>query len=673
MQRKLIAAVAILTAAGTVSAVPTLDGTRDAFYGPALWVQNQPTAFGDNRPDRVPPPGNPGNVTKGVEFKIPLSALGNPSASNIRISGFVNSGNQDFLSNQVIGGLPALQGNLGDPRNVNFQNITTPANQWAALNPSTVATAPTVNGDRDAIYGAPKFTQTTFTEFGDATHGQRFFGSGSEIDAVYAVINGSDLYVLVTGNLEANFNKLNLFFDTDGAGTAGQNRLESSNPPVDDGRLLRMSDDGTGNGLTFDTSFDADYWISLSGGNIAVDPDPPAYALFAHFAELPTGGGGLGYYLGTGDGNGAADLTGGDVGAPAVRVAIDNSNIIGVPGTPPFSIPSPDFSVGSELDNLHARVAGGKLYVFIGGNLETNFNKLSLFVDVGLNPGRDNDPGQNVLRADNVNLDFDGLNRMGGTNPPRPEGPGLTFDSSFSADYFLGVGNGGISPVQNFFNAAVLRADGPLKDFSQTFNLDYGSFDGGPKATNNPLSFNGDRLDEPGVNVNIFSNYAPRSAQLSFPLPPANDLVRASINNSNIAGVNDTSADGAAAVSTGIELEFDLAELGWDGSADIKIAGFISNGGYSFLSNQVIGGLPGPANLGESRAVNFGSLAGNQFVKVRLCPADFNNDNTVDFFDYLDFVAAFDAEDPSADFNGDNTVDFFDYLDFVQFFDECSA
>jgi hypothetical protein len=53
-------------------------------------------------------------------------------------------------------------------------------------------------------------------------------------------------------------------------------------------------------------------------------------------------------------------------------------------------------------------------------------------------------------------------------------------------------------------------------------------------------------------------------------------------------------------------------------------------------------------------------------------PADFNGDNSVDFFDYLDFVAAFATEDPSADFNGDNTVDFFDYLDFVAAFAQCS-
>lgn len=49
--------------------------------------------------------------------------------------------------------------------------------------------------------------------------------------------------------------------------------------------------------------------------------------------------------------------------------------------------------------------------------------------------------------------------------------------------------------------------------------------------------------------------------------------------------------------------------------------------------------------------------------------ADFNRDDTVDFFDYLDFVAAFSTGAAEADFNGDGTVDFFDYLDFVAAFD----
>ncbi len=45
--------------------------------------------------------------------------------------------------------------------------------------------------------------------------------------------------------------------------------------------------------------------------------------------------------------------------------------------------------------------------------------------------------------------------------------------------------------------------------------------------------------------------------------------------------------------------------------------------------------------------------------------ADFNGDGTVDFFDYDDFVVAFESGDPLADFNQDCAIDFFDYDDFV--------
>lgn len=53
---------------------------------------------------------------------------------------------------------------------------------------------------------------------------------------------------------------------------------------------------------------------------------------------------------------------------------------------------------------------------------------------------------------------------------------------------------------------------------------------------------------------------------------------------------------------------------------------------------------------------------------VNTCPADFNADGTVDFFDYLDFVDIFAGGTPAADFNADGVVDFFDYLDFVSAF-----
>ena len=50
------------------------------------------------------------------------------------------------------------------------------------------------------------------------------------------------------------------------------------------------------------------------------------------------------------------------------------------------------------------------------------------------------------------------------------------------------------------------------------------------------------------------------------------------------------------------------------------------------------------------------------------CYADFNEDRTIDFFDYLDFLAAFSRNSMTADVNGDMVLDFFDYLDFLDQF-----
>jgi fibronectin-binding autotransporter adhesin len=57
-------------------------------------------------------------------------------------------------------------------------------------------------------------------------------------------------------------------------------------------------------------------------------------------------------------------------------------------------------------------------------------------------------------------------------------------------------------------------------------------------------------------------------------------------------------------------------------------------------------------------------------VRLRIaCAADFNGDGFIDFFDFDDFVLAFEAGDPSADFNNDGFIDFFDFDDFVLAFD----
>jgi thermitase len=75
----------------------------------------------------------------------------------------------------------------------------------------------------------------------------------------------------------------------------------------------------------------------------------------------------------------------------------------------------------------------------------------------------------------------------------------------------------------------------------------------------------------------------------------------------------------------------------------------------------------GPAGLDP----DYGWGRVNAFAAVSAattCEADYNGDNQVDFFDYLDFADDFNSEAPAADFNGDNQIDFFDYLDFANVF-----
>jgi hypothetical protein len=52
-----------------------------------------------------------------------------------------------------------------------------------------------------------------------------------------------------------------------------------------------------------------------------------------------------------------------------------------------------------------------------------------------------------------------------------------------------------------------------------------------------------------------------------------------------------------------------------------------------------------------------------------LCAADFNADGFVDFFDWSDFVAAFDIGNAGADFNADGFIDFFDFNDYAAAFE----
>jgi PEP-CTERM motif-containing protein len=124
---------------------------------------------------------------------------------------------------------------------------------------------PTVDGTRDAEYGPPIVVQAVQTQFGDANPPGSL--GGSELDAAYATIVGNRLYLMLTGNHEPNFNKLEVFFDTK---PGGENTL-SNVPQYDFFTGSGWNSQNLG-GLTFDTPFTADYHLFSAWGGGGTGP-----------------------------------------------------------------------------------------------------------------------------------------------------------------------------------------------------------------------------------------------------------------------------------------------------------------------------------------------------------------------------------------------------------------
>ncbi|MEO1584157.1 MAG: GC-type dockerin domain-anchored protein [Planctomycetota bacterium] len=700
-------------AAGQVTVDGQIDSTEMNLYTRAF-VQNQPTSFSDNTAQAGDPEDNSDavNVTTGIEFAVPLVNFGLSDAiptGQIRVAGHIISSSNDFLSNQVIGGLGGPSANLGDPANVSYDEPSgsnpagIPGDQFVIVPVSVASGALIVDGVADAAYGAPIAVNNTGTGFGDNTDPDPVLtDGGSEIANTYATLADTNadgmadtLYVLVGGNLEENFNKLHLYFDVDAdaAMPEGQNVLRDDNPDISFNGLNRSA------GLQFDAGITPDFVIFYNfGDNDDTDSDPNN--AFADMATLDTAGGGTGVFLGGGTpGLLTSGSLPGELGE-GVEISINNSNVGGV-GPSGFSptIPDRDVAVGSELNALYTYIdaPNNRLNLLLAGNLESNGNRLILFFD------GDPSDGQNTIRNDNVDISFRLIDRLGendGTDPDDvdPEGPGLTFDAGFTADYLLSIDNSGQTTGTNTFfaNAAVLRLNGP--NIVQGFNTDFGSFDGGLKSEpgNDPLLFDGDNppvVDgannglEPGTADNLFSNFAPRDAAASFLAEgmlgeETGGLLQISLDNSNIGGVGETpggAVDDACNVTTGVEVSIDLTELGWDGSSDIKIAGGIANGGGDFWSNQVLGGLPAEDELGEPREINFDLLSGTQFVTVgdmgdcpvagRLC-ADQNGDGLVTPSDFTSWVLNFNTSNLLADVNQDGLVTPADFTSWILAFNQ---
>jgi uncharacterized protein (TIGR03382 family) len=153
-------------------------------------------------------------------------------------------------------------------------------------------------------YGDALSVQTVQTQFGDNL---------SELNAAYGVIDSGRLFLSLTGNLEDNFNKLEIFIDS----APGGENVFSGTP----------GNDGTGvmTGLTFDAGFEADYHLILRRGFAGSPTFDVDYAVLGtpDFSFYPD------VFGGASEGAGA---TGTGANAFPIEIGYDNSNMAGIGG-----------------------------------------------------------------------------------------------------------------------------------------------------------------------------------------------------------------------------------------------------------------------------------------------------------------------------------------------------
>ena len=140
--------------------------------------------------------------------------------------------------------------------------------QFLLINQETLS-AQTLDGSiAGDSYGSALSVQTVETQFGD---------NFSELNAAYGQASTTDslLRLIITGNLESNFNKLNIFIDSK---AGGQNII---GPDTDNGGVNPSTDNdglfdnysgvgpngaGNGPGFTFDAGFESDFVIIARNG-----------------------------------------------------------------------------------------------------------------------------------------------------------------------------------------------------------------------------------------------------------------------------------------------------------------------------------------------------------------------------------------------------------------------
>jgi hypothetical protein len=447
-----------------------------------------------------------------------------------------------------------------------FVMICAVALAWAAA-----ADAQPVMDGRASLsdgYGASLSVQNTNTQFGNAILGDRVNGGGgSEIDQVFGRVANGRLYVTIAGNLEPNFNKIEVFVDSVAGGV---NQIDGATLPtgVDafccgglgttSGALQRMD------GLTFDTGFEADYLLSFTNGYETVNPgglpgERRFWAMSAHYAELNQG-------------------TAGDVVAAGMQLAHS-----GLPHVLRFPV---NFNHNEAVDAAD--------YVL--------WRKQQ---------------GQSVERGTGADFNGDGMVDATDYNG---------WVATFGADTSLAAFPFTPENLANGFSESSLRGpalpglgQGELIDRNYALGAGECDDDTGAGCVAGELEFALD-VDPNEIGTNQSSH---RRFNNTIDLEMAFD-------NSNSVGVTGDApyttptAGNPQDVTSGIEFSIPLSEIGTP-TGNIRLTVFVNGTGHDYASNQFAGTGILDGNLGgngfggftgDLSGVNMNDFAGDQFVTV---------------------------------------------------------
>ena len=171
-----------------------------------------------------------------------------------------------------------------------------------------------VDGTLDAGYGDAVATQTVNTAWEDNL---------DELDAAYAYVQNDRLFLMITGNMNTNWSKYNIFIDSTDAVTTNLFEAAGNNTATNM------------NGLVFDEGFSPDYHMSLRLGEWAGD-----YELNLDWEDLSTKAISWHQNLLEGSLDGTGYMGPGDANSNAMAIAYDSSNTNGlVFGTGAASVP----------------------------------------------------------------------------------------------------------------------------------------------------------------------------------------------------------------------------------------------------------------------------------------------------------------------------------------------